>query len=134
MTSKRKQKKEQAKPMPAKRKKCVDEYTVRDLLQTRQFTTNAQNIIKSLKSERKAQAIKANMGGNELKRHPIDYLNLTPVEFVKQYAAILNKNCDLSANARYFIKAVGDDAAKRTIKQLREDETERNISDRSSKQ
>ena len=134
MTSKRKQKKEQANPVRIKQRKSVEAYTMRDLLQTKAFSKNAQDIINWLKSERKDQAIKAHIAGKELKRHPIEYLDLKPVEFVKQYAAILNKNCNLSANARYFIKAVGDDAAKRTIKQLRENETERNISDRSSKQ
>lgn len=114
-------------PQQTAKAKHVEDYTVKDLLLTAEFKSNVKKIIDELRAERKEQNIFAHSHNSELKRHPIDTLNLDTDYLLTQYVAILNKNCTLSSNQRYFIKAVCDEAARKTIKQLQEDESARNL-------
>lgn len=116
----------------AEQAKHVADYTVKDLLLTAEFKSNVKKIIDELRTERKQQNMFAYSRNVELKRHPIDTLNLDTDYLLVQYVAILNKNCTLSSNQRYFIKAVYDEAARKTIKQLQEDESARNLNNRNS--
>ena len=103
------------------KKKPLSEYTVADLILTAEFQKNAENIINGLKAERRDYREKAYMAGREMKRHPIDYLDLSAGNFIVEYTAVLSKNSSLSSVCRSFIKAIGDEAAQRTIKQLQDE-------------
>ncbi|WP_281724456.1 hypothetical protein [Hoylesella shahii] len=107
-----------------KKQKSVKEMSVKELLLSPEFKTNLQKIVLELQGERKA---KNGLVGQNLKRHPIDYLNLDVNYLIAEYAAILNKNSQLSSNSREFIKAVCEDAAIKTIKQLQDNETAREV-------
>lgn len=124
MVSKRKAKKIVTKPVVAKKQKPVKEMSVKELLLSSEFRANVQKLVSELQDERK---YKNGLVGQNLKRHPIDYLNLDANYLIAEYAAILNKNCQLSSNSREFIKAVCENAAIKTIKQLEEDETAREV-------
>lgn len=124
MVSKRKAKKIVTKPVVAKKQKPVREMSVKELLLSSEFRANVQKLVSELQDERK---YKNGLVNTSLKRHPIDYLNLDANYLIAEYAAILNKNSQLSSNSREFIKAVCDDAARKTIKQLQDNETAREV-------
>lgn len=124
MVSKRKAKKIVTKPVVAKKQKPVREMSVKELLSSHEFRANVQKLISKLQDERKAKNVLVNVS---LKRHPIDYLNLDANYLIAEYAAILNKNIQLSSNSREFIKAICEDAAIKTIKQLQDNETAREV-------
>ena len=127
MVSKRKAKKTAINTIVVKKRKSVKEMSVKELLLSPEFRANVQRLISELQNERKQKSGLVNVS---LKRHPIDYLNLDANYLIAEYAAILNKNSQLSSNSREFIKAVCEDAAIKTIKQLQDNETERNVRNR----
>lgn len=124
MVSKRKAKKTAINTIVVKKRKSVKEMSVKELLLSPEFKTNLQKIVLELQGERKA---KNGLVGQNFKRHPIDYLNLDANYLIAEYAAILNKNSQLSSNSREFIKVVCEDAAIKTIKQLQDNETAREV-------
>lgn len=124
MVSKRKAKKIVTKPVVAKKQKPVKEMSVKELLLSSEFRANVQKLVSELQDERKH---KNGLVNTSLKRHPIDYLNLDANYLIAEYAAILNKKSQLSSNSREFIKAVCEDAAIKTIKQLQDNETAREV-------
>mgnify|MGYP000951765068 CR=1 FL=1 len=123
MVSKRKAKKIVTKPVVAK--KPVKEMSVKELLLSSEFKRTLKKVVSELQNERKQKSVLYNK--HELKRHPIDYINLDAAYLTIEYAAILNKKSQLSSNVRQFIKAICDDAARKTIKQLQDNETAREV-------
>lgn len=125
MVSNRKAKKIVTKPVVAKKQKAVKEMSVKELLLSPEFNRTLKKVVSDLQGERKRKSGLYNQ--YELKRHPIDYINLDAAYLTIEYAAILNKKSKLSSNSRQFIKAVCEDAARKTIKQLQENETAREV-------
>ena len=124
MVSKRKAKKIVTKPVVAKKQKPVKEMSVKELLLSSEFRANVQKLVSELQNERK---FKNGLVNTSPKRHPIDYLNLDVNYLITEYSAILNKKSQLSSNSREFIKAVCEHSARKTIKQLQENETAREV-------
>lgn len=124
MVSKRKSKKMAVNTIVVKKQKSVKEMSVKELLLSPEFRANVQKLISELQDKRKHKNGLVNVS---LKRHPIDYLNLDVNYLIAEYAAILNKNSQLSSNSREFIKAVCEHAAGKTIKQLQDNETAREV-------
>nr|DAV88706.1 MAG TPA: hypothetical protein [Caudoviricetes sp.] len=125
MVSKRKAKKIVTKPVVAKKQKPVKEMSVKELLLSSEFKRTLKKVVLELQNERKQKSVLYNK--YELKRHPIDYINLDAAYLTIEYAAILNKKSKLSSNARQFIKELCEDAARKTIKQLQDNETAREV-------
>ena len=124
MVSKRKAKKTAVNTIVVKKQKSVREMSVKELLLSSEFKKNLQKVVSELQDERKQKSGLVNVS---LKRHPIDYLNLDVNYLIAEYAAILNKNSQLSSNSREFIKAVCEHSARKTIKQLQDNETAREV-------
>ena len=125
MVSKRKAKKTAVNTIVVKKQSAVKEMSVKDLLLSPEFKRNLKKVVSELQGERKQKSVLYNK--YELKRHPIDYINLDAAYLTIEYAAILNKKSQLSSNVRQFIKAVCEDAARKTIKQLQDNETAREV-------
>lgn len=125
MVSKRKAKKTAVNTIVVKKQSAVKEMSVKDLLLSPEFKRTLKKVVSELQGERKKKSVLYNK--YELKRHPIDYINLDAAYLTIEYAAILNKKSQLSSNVRQFIKAVCEDAARKTIKQLQDNETAREV-------
>nr|DAV45531.1 MAG TPA: hypothetical protein [Caudoviricetes sp.] len=125
MVSKRKAKKTAVNTIVVKKQSAVKEMSVKDLLLSPEFKRTLKKVVSELQGERKKKSGLYNK--YELKRHPIDYINLDAAYLTIEYAAILNKKSQLSSNVRQFIKAVCEDAARKTIKQLQDNETAREV-------
>nr|DAM96612.1 MAG TPA: hypothetical protein [Caudoviricetes sp.] len=125
MVSKRKSKKMAVNTIVVKKAKSVKEMSVKELLLSSEFNRTLKKVVSDLQNERKQKS--GLYDKYELKRHPIDYINLDAAYLTIEYAAILNKKSKLSSNSRQFIKELCEDAARKTIKQLQENETERNV-------
>nr|DAE83597.1 MAG TPA: hypothetical protein [Caudoviricetes sp.] len=125
MVSKRKAKKTAVNTIVVKKQSAVKEMSVKDLLLSPEFKRTLKKVVSELQGERKQKSVLYNK--YELKRHPIDYINLDAAYLTIEYAAILNKKSQLSSNVRQFIKAVCEDAARKTIKQLQDNETAREV-------
>jgi hypothetical protein len=125
MVSKRKAKKTAVNTIVVKKRKSVKEMSIKELLLSPEFKRTLKKVVSELQNERKQKSVLYNK--YELKRHPIDYINLDAAYLTIEYAAILNKKSQLSSNVRQFIKAVCEDAARKTIKQLQDNETAREV-------
>ena len=125
MVSKRKSKKMAVNTIVVKKAKSVKEMSVKELLLSPEFNRTLKKVVSDLQGERKQKSGLYNQ--YELKRHPIDYINLDAAYLTIEYAAILNKKSQLSSNVRQFIKAICEDAARKTIKQLQDNETAREV-------
>lgn len=125
MVSKRKAKKTAVNTIVVKKQSAVKEMSVKDLLLSPEFKRTLKKVVSELQNKRKQKSGLYNK--YELKRHPIDYINLDAAYLTIEYAAILNKKSQLSSNVRQFIKAVCEDAARKTIKQLQDNETAREV-------
>lgn len=125
MVSKRKAKKTAVNTIVVKKQSAVKEMSVKDLLLSPEFKRTLKKVVSELQNKRKQKS--GLYKKYELKRHPIDYINLDAAYLTIEYAAILNKKSQLSSNVRQFIKAVCEDAARKTNKQLQDNETAREV-------
>lgn len=106
----------------------VKDLTVLDVIKHPLFLKNIENIIEKIKETR----IIARTNG-ALKRHPIDHLQerhvFIPEEMTVLYAKAIDKDLKgYSSSERKFVLEVGDEAFKKTMKQLiaQENEAARN--------
>ena len=104
--------------------------TVAELIGTDRFRENLAKYMKAQFDDRRAiqqsYAAMHKMGGAKgykLPAHPIDrVMGYTVGEFAAEYMAVLNKQSNLPANVRMYIKQLGDQAYSLTVIQYVVDE------------
>ena len=110
--------------------KALQGMTVAELIGTDRFRENLAKYMKAQFEDRRAiqqsYAAMQKMGGAKgykLPAHPIDrVIGYTVGEFAAEYMAILNKQSNLPASVRLYIKQLGDQSYSLTVIQYVVDE------------